>query len=81
MFDFVPKAAERHLHAAIARVRAAALFALLCACSPQLAPFHGIDITGANYGQQWTLIDDSGAKRSLADYRGQLLLVYFGFTQ
>jgi protein SCO1/2 len=56
-----------------------ALF-FLAGCQPPSAPFHGADLTGAEYGQHWQLIDDRGKPRTLTDYRGQVLLVYFGFT-
>jgi cytochrome oxidase Cu insertion factor (SCO1/SenC/PrrC family) len=31
-------------------------------------------------GGPFTLVDQSGARRSLADFRGKLVLLYFGFT-
>jgi protein SCO1/2 len=54
--------------------------AALPACSPQRPTFHGADITGSTYGQVWHLLDGTGKTRTLADYRGEVLLVYFGYT-
>lgn len=34
----------------------------------------------ADIGGPFTLTDHNGARRSLADFRGQLVLLYFGFT-
>jgi protein SCO1/2 len=45
------------------------------------AAFKGIDITGASYARDFALIDFNGRARSLADYRGKLVLLYFGFVQ
>ena len=53
---------------------------LLGACQSSSRPFHGADLGGAQYGQTWTLIDGNGKNRTLGDYRGEVLLVYFGFT-
>jgi protein SCO1/2 len=53
----------------------------LAACSPQLARFEGVDITGANYAQDFALTDHTGTRRTLADYRGKLVVVFFGFVQ
>ena len=55
---------------------------VLSACSPaSKASFHSIDITGANYGRDFTLRDPDGRERRLADFKGRLLLIFFGFTQ
>mgnify|MGYP001310946662 CR=1 FL=1 len=43
--------------------------------------FRGIDITGADYGRDFRLTDVDGKERTLADWRGQLVLLYFGFVQ
>ena len=43
--------------------------------------FKGIDITGANYARGFTLTDFHGQARSLADFRGKVVMLYFGFVQ
>lgn len=60
-----------------------ALALMLAACSPpqQQATFNNVDITGAQYARDFALTDHTGAKRTLADYRGKVTVVFFGFTQ
>ncbi len=53
---------------------------LLAGCSEQ-PPFSGIDITGADYAQGFSLPDHNGRVRTLADFRGKVVVVFFGFTQ
>ena len=54
----------------------------LAACSPGgSASFNGTDITGADYGRDFQLRDPDGTVRTLADFRGKVVLVFFGFTQ
>ena len=70
---------------AIKKVAACALLAsaggLLAACQPDKPQFKAIDITGADYAQGFQLTDFNGRPRSLADYKGKVVVVFFGFTQ
>jgi protein SCO1 len=51
-------------------------------CSPrEQISIGAIDVTGAAYGQDFRLQDPGGTWRTLADYRGKVVLVFFGFTQ
>lgn len=43
--------------------------------------FRATDITGAEYGRTLRLPDHTGAVRSLEDFRGKAVVVFFGFTQ
>ena len=54
---------------------------LLAACQPDKPQFKAIDITGADYAQGFQLTDFNGRPRSLADYKGKVVVVFFGFTQ
>lgn len=55
---------------------------LLPACSDGLKlDASAIDVTGAEYGKDFRLQDESGQWRTLADYRGKLVMIFFGFTQ
>ena len=54
---------------------------LLAACSPSPHGFHGVDITGADYATGFTLIDHNGQTRTLADFKGKAVVIFFGFTQ
>jgi protein SCO1/2 len=57
----------------------AAAAAAITACQP--APFKSIDLTGAAYAQDFRLPDADGAMRSLGEFKGKVVLVFFGFTQ
>lgn len=48
--------------------------------SPPLS-FQGVDITGAQYAKQLNLTDQHGQARTLADFKGKLVVVFFGYTQ
>ncbi|MEG1833763.1 MAG: SCO family protein, partial [Burkholderiaceae bacterium] len=52
------------------------LLPLLAACMPH--KFNSVDITGANYARGFSLADHTGTPRTLADYKGKLVVVFFG---
>jgi protein SCO1/2 len=55
---------------------------VLAGCQKAEAPaFKSIDITGAEYGRELELTDADGQRRHLADFKGKVLVVFFGFTQ
>ncbi len=58
-------------------------FALLAlaACSPDKPKFNGIDVTGADYAKGFTLTDHNGQSRSLSDFKGKVVVLFFGYTQ
>lgn len=58
---------------------AAAVF--LSACSRGGAQFQGVDVTGADYARDLPLTDQDGQARSLKDFRGKVVVVFFGYTQ
>lgn len=43
--------------------------------------FTGQDITGADYGRDFQLLDPDGRQRTLADFKDKVVLMFFGFTQ
>ena len=59
----------------------AALVTALVACNPDKPSFKAIDITGADYARGFTLSDHNGQTRSLSDYKGHVVVVFFGYTQ
>ena len=67
----------------LALAAAAAATCLLAACERR-APahkFNAIDLTGASYARTLSLPDADGKPRTLADFKGKLVLVFFGYTQ
>ncbi len=80
---------RRHLNrAAAAALGVAALAALLPGCDRSTAPslagkasFKAVDITGAEYARELSLLDTEGRQRSLAEFKGRIAVVFFGFTQ
>ena len=53
----------------------------LSACGPQSPAFHSTDVSGADFGRDFNLRDPDGKTRTLADFRGKLVMIFFGFTQ
>lgn len=53
---------------------------LLAGCGREVPSFRSSDITGVELGRDFKLIDHNGQPRSLADFRGKVLVVFFGFT-
>ncbi len=62
-------------------VTAALAAAALSACGPEKLQFKSIDITGADYANGFSLSDHNGVQRSLQDFKGKVVVVFFGFTQ
>ena len=54
---------------------------LLASCTKVTESFKSTDITGVTFGQDFRLKDHFGQERSLADFRGKVVVVFFGFTQ
>jgi protein SCO1/2 len=54
--------------------------AALVGCGDKRASFRATDITGADFGKGFSLTDHTGAPRTLADYRGKVVVMFFGFT-
>jgi protein SCO1/2 len=69
---------------AFASAALAALLLATAACDklyvPSKSPFHGADVTGMDVGAL-QLPDFNGKPRALADFRNQLVVVIFGYTQ
>ena len=51
------------------------------ACRRDAPAFKGIDITGAEYARELSLPDPDGRMRSLGEFQGRIVVVFFGFTQ
>ncbi|MGE5524493.1 MAG: SCO family protein [Rhodospirillaceae bacterium] len=53
--------------------------ATLVACSSEQR-FQLTDVTGADFGKELNLTDHRGQPRTLQDFRGKVVVVFFGFT-
>ena len=60
---------------------ATGLCLLLSACSDEKPNFSAVDITGADYAKDFQLKDHNGQQRSLKDFRGKVVVLFFGYTQ
>jgi protein SCO1/2 len=63
----------------VAVLGVAVLAVVLAACDRGQS-FRSTDITGADFGRTFRLTDHDGQPRSLADFRGKVVVVFFGFT-
>lgn len=59
------------------------LFAVtvFAACSGGRPAFKASDVTGSSFGHDFSLKDPSGKTRTLEDFRGKAVVVFFGYTQ
>ncbi|UUX95674.1 SCO family protein [Aquabacterium sp. J223] len=64
---------------------AAAGLPLLTACGQRegadTAGFQGVDITGATYARELSLPDVDGKPRTLAEWKGKVVVLFFGYAQ
>ena len=58
----------------------AAVF-MLAACDSGKPQFKNTDVTGADFAKDFALTDHTGKPRNLADYKGKVVTIFFGFTQ
>lgn len=58
------------------------LMALLGACKPatQQNQFSATDVTGAEFAQTLNLTDHTGKPRTLEDFKGKVIALFFGYT-
>ena len=58
------------------------LFAILSAgCAPSPPAFKNTDVTGSDCCKDFRLSDHRGQVRTLADFRGKVVVMFFGYTQ
>jgi protein SCO1/2 len=58
----------------------ACALALLAACDGGGPKFKSTDITGADFGKTLELTGHDGKARTLADFRGKVVVLFFGYT-
>ena len=56
---------------------------LLAACGPSKSElkFNNTDVTGLDYAKDFALTDHTGKPRTLADFKGKVVVMFFGYTQ
>jgi len=67
----------------LARVAAPLLLAAfaLAGCGRDAPQFKASDVTGTTYGRDFRLTGHDGKPRTLADFRGKVVVLFFGYTQ
>lgn len=63
----------------LAGVSAAA--AAMAGCSDPKPSFNAVDMTGADYAKGFALKDADGKERTLADFKGKVVVLFFGYAQ
>jgi len=53
----------------------------LVGCSKEGPSFTAIDLTGADYAKDFSLRDHNGQLRTLKDFQGKIVMMFFGYTQ
>lgn len=53
----------------------------LTACSDSAEKFNNTDLTGLDYAKDFALTDQNGKARSLGDFKGKVVVIFFGYTQ
>ncbi|MGR4869203.1 SCO family protein [Variovorax sp. LARHSF232] len=53
----------------------------LAGCMQAKQSFKAVDITGADYAKDFSLKDANGATRTLADFKGKVVVLFFGYAQ
>ena len=54
---------------------------LISACSDKKQSFAAIDVTGADYARDFSLTDHNGQTRTIRDFSGKVVVLFFGYTQ
>jgi protein SCO1/2 len=66
---------------AFALALVAAFVLALAGCSREGPQFQASDVTGSAFGRDFSLVDHNGKPRTLADFRGKAVVIFFGYTQ
>lgn len=51
-----------------------------CTEQPEAPRFKLTDVTGASFGKDFALTDHNGQRRTLTDFKGKVVTLFFGFT-
>lgn len=73
---------DLHFHRLCLLLLAILAIGALTACSERKATlqFKSTDITGTSIGGDFAMTDHTGQPRKLSDYKGKIVLLFFGFT-
>ncbi|MET3497390.1 protein SCO1/2 [Variovorax boronicumulans] len=77
----VPMNKRNALQLIAVTVGAAALGVGLSACGEKKQSFTAVDITGADYAKDFSLKDADGKVRTMADFKGKVVVLFFGYAQ
>jgi protein SCO1 len=58
-----------------------AFFLPLTGCAEKKPEFRSVDITGAEHARDFALPDVNGQTKTIADFKGKAVVVFFGFAQ
>ena len=64
----------------LSRLAAVLAVAALAGCGPSAPTFLASDVTGTSFGRDFELVDHQGQRRTLADFRGKVVVLFFGYT-
>lgn len=53
----------------------------LAGCTESKPSFNAVDITGADYAKDFSLTDASGRVRTMTDFKGKVVVLFFGYAQ
>ena len=59
-----------------------AVIVMLAACGEKSSlQFQNTDLTGASFARNFALTDHTGKPRTMADFKGKVVIMFFGYTQ
>ena len=73
--------ARFHLRRRMLGAAAATPLVWLAGCGESQPKFSAIDVTGADYARDFQLTDHNGQLRTLKDFHGKVVVMFFGYTQ
>lgn len=77
-----PHSPQRHRRLVILSVLGTAIpVTLLTGCSPEPVSFKSTDVTDAEFAKKYEIPDHLGKTRTLDDFKGKIVVMFFGFTQ
>jgi protein SCO1 len=62
-------------------IGAVAAAVALAACGNGHPSFNSVDIADADFGRELALTDHTGTPRTLADFKGKVVVMFFGYTR